>query len=75
MIAYTDGVIETRNPEGQFYSLDYLFADIKARSDKPVQGLCGSILDAVGSWRVEGEAEDDITVMAMAFQEIATLKN
>jgi sigma-B regulation protein RsbU (phosphoserine phosphatase) len=75
LIAYTDGVIETRNPDGQFYSLDYLFADIKARRERPVQGLCGSILDAVGSWRVEGEAEDDITVMAMAFQEIAAIKN
>ena len=75
LIAYTDGVIETRNPHGEFYSLDYLFADIKARSDRPVNGLCNSILDALDSWRVEGAEEDDITVLALAFQEVAAFRS
>ncbi|MCB1185887.1 SpoIIE family protein phosphatase [bacterium] len=75
LIAYTDGVIETRNPTGRFYSLDFLFADIQARAHRPLEGLSQSILDAVANWRYTGEAEDDITVLAMSFQEVAALKN
>ena len=75
LIAYTDGVIETRNPSGNFYSLDYLFADIQARGRRPLAGLSQSILDAVDAWRFNGDVEDDVTVLAMCFQEVAALRS
>lgn len=74
LIAYTDGVIETRNPEGEFYSLDYLHEDIRIRGKRPLEGLSQSILEAVDQWRHSEEAEDDITVMALGFSEVAAQK-
>ena len=75
LIAYTDGVIETRNPSGNFYSLDYVFADIQVRARRPLGGLRQSILDAVDAWRFNGDVEDDVTVLAMCFQEVAALRS
>jgi phosphoserine phosphatase RsbU/P len=66
LIAYTDGIIETRDTDGQFFTLDALHKAVLAAGIYDLESVPDSILQAVGLWRgVLRPVEDDMTVVAM----------
>jgi len=66
LIAYTDGVIESRNPAGEFFSYDHLTESIRRVRSAPIDKLPELILKDVAEWRgVEARPDDDITILAV----------
>jgi sigma-B regulation protein RsbU (phosphoserine phosphatase) len=63
LLAFTDGVVETRDPQGAFLGTDELIAGLRTdgRSD-PSRSL-DRILDRIAAFRDGRPQEDDVTVM------------
>ncbi|TQV84110.1 fused response regulator/phosphatase [Exilibacterium tricleocarpae] len=59
LFAYTDGVIETRNPQGEMFGEDRLAQLLSAPLE---QGLT-SLFEAVSAFREQGEQDDDISMV------------
>jgi sigma-B regulation protein RsbU (phosphoserine phosphatase) len=63
LVIYTDGVMETRNPQGVFYGTSELIAKFRSDGpDSPAEALEG-MLNRVASFRGGGPQEDDVTLM------------
>ncbi|WP_169728983.1 SpoIIE family protein phosphatase [Desulfatirhabdium butyrativorans] len=65
VVLFSDGIVETRNPEGKYFGKDRLKEVVRKFADISAKMLVLSILDAVTEFRAEGEQEDDMTVMAI----------
>ncbi|GAA0384155.1 hypothetical protein GCM10009530_38800 [Microbispora corallina] len=64
LLAYTDGVTDTRDPRGEFYGEDRLAALVAAPFDSPLQLLDRIEADVHAHLR-DGEQYDDITMLAL----------
>ena len=70
LVAYTDGVIESRNANGEFYSEQHLVEAVQQSSAVPILELPDSILKDVSDWQGEGGvADDDVTFLALQFSD------
>jgi sigma-B regulation protein RsbU (phosphoserine phosphatase) len=66
LLLYTDGLTETRNPEGEFYATDNLDAAASRYSNLSVNELLTRLGDDVSRWRGPGIApDDDISLLAV----------
>jgi sigma-B regulation protein RsbU (phosphoserine phosphatase) len=63
LAAFTDGVIEARNPIGEEFGEDRLIEVILANTGLPAADLEKRILRAVEDWTAEAEQEDDLTLV------------
>ncbi len=61
----TDGVWETRSPEGEMFGKARLTELIRRHAEGSAQDIVLAVLDAVEEFRGPGEPEDDITLMAV----------
>jgi serine phosphatase RsbU (regulator of sigma subunit) len=70
LLAFTDGVVETRDQRGEFLGTDELIAGFRTdgRSD-PSRSL-DRILDRIAAFRGERPQEDDVTVMLALFDPV-----
>ncbi len=64
LLLYTDGVVETTNNAGEQFSLNRLADAFLAAPDDP-QRTIHSVLGAVATHRQGGDADDDLTLVAM----------
>ena len=70
-LVYTDGVVETRNANGEFFDTDHLLGLYTGARNRPLRELPGLIVEKLGTWRgSETEADDDITLLAAGFNGI-----
>ena len=68
LVAYTDGIIEARNPQGEFFSGQAFKQVISQTAEMPISVTPGIIINQAKDWRdTQGPAEDDITVVALGF--------
>ena len=66
LVVYTDGVIETRNPAGEFFSTAKLISTMSSLHDEDIAVLPDRILEGVMEWRGKDiPPEDDVTILAM----------
>ena len=65
LAAFTDGVIEARNPIGEEFGEDRLIEVILANTGLPAAELEKRILRAVEDWTAEAEQEDDLTLVIL----------
>ena len=69
MIAYTDGVVETRNAAGQFYSEDHLAQLVAMDRGTPLEHMHEKVLADVAKWRGPDQPiEDDVTLLSMQLE-------
>lgn len=68
LVAYTDGVIETRNAAGIFFAREWLHNIIVESALEDAGGVPSRIVAALDEWRGAGVApEDDITILSLQF--------
>jgi phosphoserine phosphatase RsbU/P len=63
LVAFTDGVIEARNPRGEEFGEDRLIDVLMENAGLPAAELEKRILRAVEDWTAEAEQEDDLTLL------------
>jgi len=70
LITYTDGIVETRNANGEMYSDEHLTQSVIKAAGKSLQDMLQQVLSDVVAWRgSETPPEDDITLLALQFDE------
>lgn len=69
LIAYTDGIIETRSPIGEMFSIEQLIQSLREARNLPLQQLTDKVMRDVEQWRGAGQpVQDDLTLVALEFQ-------
>ena len=64
LVLYTDGVIEARSPEGEFFCDTRFQAMLKSMPDAPPRQICESAIAAVHAFQ-SGELHDDVTLLVL----------
>lgn len=67
LLLYTDGVIETRNPEDEFYDHDRLFAWIRGKSGLAPADFVGGLVTEIEAFAAGRPAADDKAVLYVEF--------
>jgi sigma-B regulation protein RsbU (phosphoserine phosphatase) len=65
LVAFTDGLIEARNPLGEEFGEDRLIDVLLENYRLPAAGIESRILRAVEDWTAEAEQEDDLTLVIL----------
>ncbi|HKQ79156.1 MAG TPA: SpoIIE family protein phosphatase [Blastocatellia bacterium] len=65
LAAFTDGVIEARNPLGEEFGEDRLIKVLLENRRLTAAGIESRILRAVEDWTAEAEQEDDLTLLIL----------
>jgi sigma-B regulation protein RsbU (phosphoserine phosphatase) len=61
----TDGIRETRNPEGAMFGLQGLKAAVRAQAHQPAETILQAVLHALDRFRSHRAQEDDITMVVL----------
>jgi phosphoserine phosphatase RsbU/P len=67
LLGYSDGVVEARSPEGEFFGSDRLLRVVDESSSDPDE-VVRRVLDAVDAFTGDSEPYDDLTLVALARQ-------
>jgi serine phosphatase RsbU (regulator of sigma subunit) len=68
LVAYTDGVIETRNSAGIFFAKEWLNSSIVRAALSEETSVPQRIAADLDAWRgADQPAEDDVTILALRF--------
>ena len=65
LVAATDGVWETVDPEGAFFGKDRLRDVIRANADRSADDIARSIIQATHDFRGHDHPADDVTVVVV----------
>ena len=66
-VLFTDGIVETRTPDGQLFSVNRLKQALKDQSELSPQQTIDHIFAAVDSFSREDDPEDDATLVVLDF--------
>lgn len=66
-VLYTDGIVETRNPDGELFSLARLRRSLKAQQGLSAQQTIDHVFAEVDSFSTKQDSEDDATIVVMDF--------
>lgn len=70
LIAYTDGIVETRNAAGEMYSDEHLTKSLTTAAGATLAQMLKRVLADVVAWRgSDSSPEDDITLLALQFNQ------
>ncbi len=70
LVAYTDGIIETKSQVGEFFSGEAFEKAISETAKIPISDTPGFIIEKARAWSgVMGPADDDITVISFGFEQ------
>ncbi len=65
LVAYTDGIVEGKNPASENYSDDRLAGTIQRESGGSAQSIVDSVIGDLARHRKDAEQSDDITLVAI----------
>src|SRR4029453_16805874 len=68
LAAFTDGLIEARNPEGHEFGEEQVISLLTAYAELPAVEIERQILSAVKHWTASAEQEDDLTLVILKQQ-------
>ena len=63
LFAFTDGLVEARNPTGEAFGAERLRAALRANGTDPAK-LVSGVMDALNTFTGEAEPHDDVTLLA-----------
>ena len=73
LVAYTDGVIETRNSAGIFFAKEWLNSSIVRAAMSEESTVPQRIANDLDAWRgPDLAAEDDVTIVSLKFLQSTT---
>jgi phosphoserine phosphatase RsbU/P len=67
LVAYSDGVTEARNPDGEEFGEERLPAGARANSELPPRELLQIVFDAVHQFSAGAVQGDDLTLLLLRF--------
>ncbi len=62
-VAFTDGLLEARNPQGEELGEERLSGWLKVMRDDSAEAIKQNLLQRVGDWTGNAEQEDDLTLL------------
>jgi sigma-B regulation protein RsbU (phosphoserine phosphatase) len=65
LFAYTDGIIDAPNPEGESFGLDRLKDALDANIGVPLSELKSAVLKTLHEFTEKEQTQDDVTLIAM----------
>ena len=65
---YTDGIIETRNPEKQLFGLNQLRRFLDEQRSLGVEVLLSSLLDYLAEYSQDAPYNDDVAILAFEYK-------
>lgn len=65
LLAFTDGILEQRSPEGEEFGMDRLMEELKKMNGKPPRQVISQLFDLVDGWRGERAVMDDISCICV----------
>ncbi len=72
IILYTDGVLEHRNIQGDFYGKARLYAKIRDLHNSPINELLSTIVDSVVEFGNYEKLQDDVSLLGIEFRKTAS---
>lgn len=67
VLFYTDGLLECRNPNGEFFGRKRLEAALQNFREKPVQGMIDGLYNSITRFRGNTPPDDDISLMVVEY--------
>lgn len=64
VVLYSDGVIEARNAEGEFFGVERAIASLSAHRALPLDGALAALEGEVRAWCAPGSPDDDVSLLA-----------
>jgi sigma-B regulation protein RsbU (phosphoserine phosphatase) len=65
VVITTDGISETRNPEGEMFGVDRLRETIRNQSGNEAEQIKAAVIESVDAFRGSAAQEDDITLVVI----------
>ena len=65
LVAYTDGVTEPENSQGEEYGEDRLHQALRCRADQPLRTVIENVMDDVVRWTGDSTLQDDMTMLVL----------
>jgi sigma-B regulation protein RsbU (phosphoserine phosphatase) len=65
LVLCTDGILERRDPSGEFFGVERLRALVRAAQDEPAQVILDRLFDASNGWGDKRPWEDDATIVVV----------
>lgn len=65
LVLCTDGILERRDPRGEFFGTDRLRALVRERQDCPAPVVLDAVFEAAAAWGEERPWEDDATLVVL----------
>jgi phosphoserine phosphatase RsbU/P len=65
LVVVSDGIMEARNPEGEFWPDDEIPSVVRQQRDSPVRALPSALCAHVDAWAAGAEQYDDMTVVGL----------
>jgi serine phosphatase RsbU (regulator of sigma subunit) len=65
LLIYSDGVTDSRNPDGQVYGLEMLLEKLNSLMGSPAQQLCDDLWQTLVAFQGSGQQFDDVTLFAV----------
>ena len=65
LVAYTDGVTEPENSQGEEYGENRLHQALRGRADQPLRTVIENVMDDVVRWTGDSTLQDDMTMLVM----------
>ncbi len=63
IVAFTDGVVETKNENGEFFGIERLKKIISMNGDKSAVEICDAVIREVIEFKGDAEQKDDLTLL------------
>ena len=64
---YTDGLLENRNPAGDFFGKTRFYEILEKYRREPVEEIVESIYTSVKDYRQEAKPDDDISILGVEY--------
>lgn len=68
IILYTDGVLEHRNSQGEFYGKERLYAKLKELKDRPTGEILAEVVKSFTEFGHDEKLRDDVTLLGIDFK-------
>ena len=65
LVAYTDGVTEPENPQGEEYGEERLRRAVSHRADQALRSMIEDVMDDVVRWTGDSTLQDDMTMLVL----------
>ena len=68
ILLYTDGLLENRNPAGDFFGKQQFYDNLKKYRNEPVQKIVEAVYATVKEFSQQAKPEDDISILGVEYR-------